>query len=63
MRELLRRLRALCYRAQFERDLEDEMAHHLAMLAEDRSAAPRRQFGNLALLQGGKPFHVDLRIF
>jgi len=51
MRELLRRLRALFYRAQFERDLDDEMAHHLAMLAGDRGAAARRQFGNLALLK------------
>jgi predicted permease len=51
MRELLRRLRALFYRAQCEQDLDDEMAHHLAMLAHDRGAAARRQFGNLALLK------------
>ena len=51
MRELLQRLRALFYRAQFERDLDDEMAHHLAMLAAERGAAARGQFGNLAYLK------------
>jgi predicted permease len=50
MRELLRRFRFWLHRAEYERDLEDEMAHHLAMLAEDKGlgAAARRQFGNVA---------------
>jgi macrolide transport system ATP-binding/permease protein len=50
MRELLRRLRFLFQRSEYERDLDEEMAHHLAMLAENNrsSAAAHRQFGNLA---------------
>ena len=35
MRELLRRLRFLLRRPEYERDLEEEMAHHLAMLEEN----------------------------
>ena len=52
MKELLRRLGWLFRRDEFERDLEEEMRHHLAMKAEqsgDREAA--RQFGNIALLK------------
>jgi macrolide transport system ATP-binding/permease protein len=52
MKELLRRLRWLFRRDEFERDLDEEMRHHLAMKAEqsgDREAA--RQFGNIALLK------------
>ena len=52
MRELLRRLRVLLHRADYERDLEDEMAHHLAMLEEDRTPrGSRKQFGNLTLIK------------
>ena len=57
MRELLRRLRFLLHRDQFERDLEEEMRHHLALQAEERgsgiaaNAAAKRQFGNIALLK------------
>ena len=53
MRELLRRLRFLFHRAEYERDLEEEMRHHLAMLEEaGRSdAAARRQFGNVTSLK------------
>jgi predicted permease len=48
MRELLRRFRYFLHRADYERDLDEEMAHHLAMLDEDKNlgAAARRQFGN-----------------
>ena len=53
MRELLRCLQFLFHRADYERDLDEEMAHHLAMLAEDGrpGAAARRQFGNLTSLK------------
>jgi len=34
MKQLLRRLRWLFRRDEFERDLEEEMRHHLAMKAE-----------------------------
>ena len=54
MRELLRRLRFLLRRREYERELEEEMAHHLAMLEENGRlpASARRQFGNLASLRG-----------
>ncbi len=49
MRELLRRIGFHLRRAQYESDLEEEMAHHLAMLQQDRgaAAAARKQFGNV----------------
>jgi predicted permease len=49
MHELLRRIRFLFHRADYERDLEEEMRHHLALLEEDGrpDAAARRQFGNI----------------
>jgi macrolide transport system ATP-binding/permease protein len=49
MHELLRRFRFLLHRADYERDLEEEMRHHLALLEEDGRpvAAARRQFGNV----------------
>ncbi len=52
MKQLLRRLQWLFHRDEFERDLEEEMRHHLAMKAEqsgEQEAA--RQFGNVALLK------------
>lgn len=53
MRELLRRLEHLLHRSEFERDLEEEMRHHLALSAEQRGsdAAAQRQFGNLTQLK------------
>ena len=53
MRELLRRLQMLFHRVEYERELEEEMAHHLAMLEHDRSsgAAARKQFGNVTSLR------------
>src|SRR5450432_1385364 len=53
MRELLRRLQMLFRRAEYECDLEEEMAHHLAMLgdARDLGAAARKQFGNVTSLR------------
>ena len=53
MRELLQRMRAWWHRAEYERDLEEEMAHHLSMLEADGrpGAAARKQFGNVAVLR------------
>ena len=53
MRELLRRLRFLLRRAKYEREMEEEIAHHLALIEESgRSpAVARRQFGNLTSLR------------
>jgi macrolide transport system ATP-binding/permease protein len=53
MRELLRRLRHLLHRDEFERELEEEMRHHLALSAEQRGdgGAASRQFGNMTLLR------------
>jgi predicted permease len=51
MLELLRRLRILFHRAGYERDLEEEMAHHLAMLEENRGTGAHRQFGNVTFLK------------
>ena len=50
MIELLRRIAFLFRRAQFERDLDEELRHHLAMLEESGKPA-RRQFGNVTSLQ------------
>src|SRR5579884_1254060 len=52
MKQLARRLQWLFHRDQFERDLEEEMRHHLEMTAEqlgEKEAA--RRFGNIALLK------------
>ena len=52
MKQLLRRLRWLFRRDEFERDLEEEMRHHLAMKAEQSGESEAsRQFGNIALLK------------
>src|ERR1700683_932731 len=52
MRELLRRIRHRVQRDRFERELEEEMRHHLAMSAEQRGdAGANRQFGNMTLLR------------
>ena len=53
MRELLRRLRHLLHRDEFEMELEEEMRHHLALSAEQRgnAGAANRQFGNVTLLR------------
>src|SRR5579871_3078081 len=49
MRELWRRIAFLFRRADYERDLEEEMAHHLSMIEQDKHSEPaaRRQFGNV----------------
>jgi len=46
MKELWRKARWLLHRETFERELEEEMRHHLAMKGGDG-----RQFGNIALLK------------
>jgi len=53
IRELLRRLNFVLHRGRYERELEEEMAHHLAMLEQDRPGpiAARRQFGNVTTLK------------
>jgi macrolide transport system ATP-binding/permease protein len=53
MKELLRRLRFLLHRAEFERELDEEMRHHLALSTEERGGAEAagRQFGNITLLK------------
>jgi macrolide transport system ATP-binding/permease protein len=53
MKELWRRLRWMAHRDQFERELDEEMRHHLALKAEEQgsSEAARRQFGNVSLLK------------
>ena len=53
MKELWRRLRWFAYRATFDRDLEEEMRHHLALKAEEQGSATaaNRQFGNVTLLK------------
>jgi predicted permease len=53
IRELLRRLAFLLHRSRFERELEEEMGHHLSMLEKDGATSPeaRRRFGNLTTLQ------------
>jgi predicted permease len=53
MRELWHRLRFLLRRDQFERDLDEEMSHHLALKAMEEGSrdAAYRQFGNVALLK------------
>src|SRR5690242_16211322 len=55
------RIRALLQRGQFERDLQDEMAFHLAMREErnrdagmnerEARSIARRQFGNVTRMQ------------
>ena len=53
MKELWRRLRWFVSRAEFERELDEEMRHHLALKAEDggNDRAAARQFGNVSLLK------------
>jgi predicted permease len=53
MGELLRRIGFLFRRSRYERELDEEMAHHVAMLEADRNshAASRKQFGNLTTLK------------
>src|SRR5216684_8383401 len=46
MNEFFRKLRFLLHRDQFERELDEEMQHHLAMKGGDR-----KQFGNITLLK------------
>jgi len=45
------RLKSLVLRRKLESDLDEELAFHLAMLAEKRGADARRQFGNATNLR------------
>jgi macrolide transport system ATP-binding/permease protein len=49
MKQLWRRLQWFMHRASFERELDEEMRHHLALKAEERGSAEaaNRQFGNV----------------
>jgi predicted permease len=51
MRELWRKLRWLTERERFDRELEEEMRHHLALKAQEQGSltAANRQFGNVRL--------------
>lgn len=62
MRRFIRRLQAFRRRDQIDRDIEDEMAFHLAMKEEENgdSAAIHREFGNKTAL---KESCRDLYIF
>ena len=53
MKELLRKLQHLLHRARFERELDEEMRHHLALSAEERGTAEaaKRQFGNITSIK------------
>jgi len=52
MNELLRKLRMLFHRKQFENELDEELRHHLAMKAENQpGGAGELPFGNVALLK------------
>jgi predicted permease len=53
IKEFWRRLRFLLQRAKFERELDEEMRHHLSLSARERGgdAAARRQFGNFTSLK------------
>jgi hypothetical protein len=56
MHEVLKKLRALWKRGQLEKDLEDELAFHLAMREEKNRpagvpASARRAFGNVGLVK------------
>src|SRR5438034_3086324 len=53
MRGALRKLWFLLHRAELERDLDEEMRHHLALRAEERGSpeAALRQFRNVTLLK------------
>ena len=52
MLELLRRIRFFFHRDALERDLAEEMQHHLALKTEESGpAAAARQFGNVTALQ------------
>jgi macrolide transport system ATP-binding/permease protein len=53
MRELLGRIHFLFHRSKYEREMEEEMRHHLTLLEEAGrpGAAARRQFGNATSLK------------
>ncbi|HEY3837952.1 MAG TPA: ABC transporter permease, partial [Bryobacteraceae bacterium] len=53
MKEFLRRMQFFFLRSRFDRDMEEEMRHHLSLLEEDGAdhAAAHRQFGNFTQLK------------
>jgi predicted permease len=64
IRELLRRLAFLFHRRRYERELEEEMAHHLAMIEQDRGReSARKQFGNVTSLSEESRDMWTFRVF
>ena len=55
MKALWRRLQWFFHRAAFERELDEEIEHHLAMKAEEQGGlhSARRQFGNVTFWKEG----------
>lgn len=55
MKALWRRLQWFFHRAAFERELDEEIAHHLAMKAEEQGSrhSARRKFGNVTFWKEG----------
>ena len=55
MKTLWRRLQWFFHRAAFERELDEEIQHHLAMKAEEQGStdSARRQFGNITFWKEG----------
>jgi macrolide transport system ATP-binding/permease protein len=52
MKSLWRRLQWLLHRDRFEREMDEEIHHHLGLLADDRKEADvLRQFGNITLIK------------
>ncbi len=53
MKELWRRIEWLLHRPRFERELDEELRHHLTLKAEQQGSreAAQRQFGNIALIK------------
>ena len=55
MKAVLRRLQWFLHHSALERELDEEIAHHLAMKAEEQGSdySARRQFGNVTLWKEG----------
>ena len=53
MNELWRRLNWFLHRGRYEREMEEEIQHHLALKAMEYGSAEsaRRQFGNITLVK------------
>jgi macrolide transport system ATP-binding/permease protein len=65
MREFFRRLHFFFHREQFERELEEEMQHHLELTAEEHGSndSARQKFGNITLLKEDSRAMWSWRLF